>query len=105
MDHRTRSLLVASAMALIAAPAAWAGEDCPADVDLNGSVDVNDLLEVLANWGPCAGCPADIDGDGQVAITDLLTVLGDWGPCPGTGVVMPAELAGNSLGEYPHFEF
>jgi hypothetical protein len=54
---------------------------CEGDVDLNGIVDFQDLLEVLADWGPCPGCPADIDGNGIVDFQDLLTVLAEWGPC------------------------
>ncbi len=30
---------------------------------------------------PVAVCPADIDGDGNVGINDFLTLLQDWGPC------------------------
>lgn len=58
---------------------------CPADIhpppDGNGSVNVQDLLAVIASWGACSGCDADINGDGTVNVTDLLTVIGDWGPC------------------------
>ena len=27
--------------------------DSPCDVDGSGVVDINDLLDLLANWGPC----------------------------------------------------
>ncbi|MCP4759044.1 MAG: hypothetical protein GY894_11145 [Planctomycetes bacterium] len=31
----------------------------------------------------CSGvCPSDIDGSGDVGVDDLLQVIGDWGPCP-----------------------
>ena len=50
----------------------------PGDVDGNGVVDFNDLLAVLAAWGPCAGCPADFDGNGFVDFNDLLTLLANW---------------------------
>jgi hypothetical protein len=56
--------------------------DCPADIDGNGFVDVDDLFAVLGDWGPCDGCAADIDGNGFVDVDDLFAVLGDWGPCP-----------------------
>ena len=55
---------------------------CPADVDDDGEVGINDFLLVLGSWGPCEGCPEDIDGDGDVGINDFLIVLGSWGPCP-----------------------
>jgi hypothetical protein len=55
---------------------------CPADVNGDRSVDVLDLLEVLANWGPCPGCPADVNGDTVVDVLDLLEVLANWGACP-----------------------
>ncbi len=29
-----------------------------------------------------AACPADVDGDGAVGINDFLLVLANWGPCP-----------------------
>ena len=60
---------------------------CPWDIDGNGSVTgINDLLELLANWGPCPEpcpptCAADFDGDCNVGITDFLALLAHWGPC------------------------
>jgi hypothetical protein len=54
---------------------------CPADVNGDGEVGVNDFLALLSAWGPCPGCPEDIDGDGDVGVLDFLTVLANWGPC------------------------
>jgi len=52
----------------------------PADVDLDGLVDIIDLLQVLGQWGPCPReCPGDVDGDGEVGILDFLAVLSAWG--------------------------
>ena len=51
--------------------------DCALPVD--GTIDVTDLLKVLADWGSPGDC--DTDGSGAIDITDLLQVLGDWGPC------------------------
>ena len=51
-------------------------------MDGSGTVDVGDLLAVLADWGSCACCPADIDRSGSVDVSDLLVVLGAWGGCP-----------------------
>jgi hypothetical protein len=55
---------------------------CPADIDGNGHVNIDDLFSVIVQWGPCAGCPADIDGNDYVNIDDLFAVIGSWGPCP-----------------------
>jgi glucose/arabinose dehydrogenase len=49
-----------------------------ADIDCDGVVGINDLLDLLAAWGPCAGCPEDINGDGVVNILDLLDLLAQW---------------------------
>jgi hypothetical protein len=53
---------------------------CPGDIDGNGSVDVPDLLAVLAAWGQ-SGVPEDVNADGTVDVLDLLAVLAEWGPC------------------------
>lgn len=58
---------------------------CPADTNGDELVDINDLLDVLAAWGPCpAPCPTDTNGDDVVDINDLLDLLAAWGMCPGT---------------------
>ena len=57
------------------------GNDCPTDVDGNGSTDVGDVLELIGMWGPCSGCAGDLNGDGTVNVSDLLEVIGAWGPC------------------------
>jgi hypothetical protein len=55
-----------------------------ADVNMDGQVDVEDLLDVIFAWGPCpdepAPCPEDIDGDGDVDVDDLLMVILGWMP-------------------------
>jgi len=68
--------------------------DCPADLVPPGgdnTIDVQDLLFVIAAWGPCAdpgNCPADIVpvgppmGDDTVDVQDLLAVIAAWGACP-----------------------
>jgi hypothetical protein len=53
---------------------------CPADLDGDGTVEVDDLLLVIGAWGQTAH-PADLDGDGVVEVDDLLIVIGAWGPC------------------------
>lgn len=58
-------------------------ESCPADTNGDNSVNVTDLLAMLATWGPCPPpCPPDINQDGSVNVTDLLAILGAWGACP-----------------------
>jgi hypothetical protein len=58
---------------------------CPGDVNLDGTVDVIDLIAVILAWGACppapAPCPADvapIGGDGQVDVDDLIAVVVNW---------------------------
>ncbi len=52
-----------------------------ADVNLDGAVDVEDLLAVILAWGTCppsAPCAADVNGDGTVSVPDLLDVIVGW---------------------------
>jgi len=48
--------------------------------DLNGDgfVGVDDLLQLLAAWGTCAGCVEDLTNDGMVGVDDLLLMLSLW---------------------------
>lgn len=55
--------------------------DCLADVDLDQSVGVTDLLVLLSDWNKEAS-PADLNGDATVNVMDLLIILEGWGPCP-----------------------
>jgi len=57
------------------------GTPCPADINGDGTVGVNDVLAVIDQWG-VAGGPSDVNGDGIVDVVDLLAVVGTWGPCP-----------------------
>ncbi len=54
---------------------------CPADIDGDDLVGINDFLMLLEAWGPNLGHPADLDGDGEVGIPDFLALLAAWGPC------------------------
>lgn len=47
----------------------------------DGTVAVEDLLQLISEWGPCVECTSDIDEDGSVTVTDLLEVLAEWGEC------------------------
>ena len=50
------------------------------DVDMNGVVDVNDLLALIGSFGELevGGELADFNGDFIVDVTDLLVVIGNW---------------------------
>lgn len=52
----------------------------PGDISGDGTVDIQDLVAVLAAWGDCAGpdCAADLDGSGAVDLLDLLVILANW---------------------------
>ena len=59
---------------------------CTGDATGDGLVNVIDLLEMLAAWGPCSApcppsCPADFSDDCVVNVMDLLGLLGNWGEC------------------------
>lgn len=56
-------------------------QDCIADITGDGTVGVDDMLNLIANFGPCVGCPADVNGDGIVNVDDILIVLSAWGDC------------------------
>lgn len=59
-----------------------AAPPCEGDLDGSGEVGFGDLLQLLSDFGPCAGCAADFDGSGAVDFSDLLVLLSAWGPCP-----------------------
>ena len=54
-----------------------------ADVNGDGVVDVEDLVQVILEWGTCpvppADCAADVDGSGVVDVGDLVIVVLGWG--------------------------
>lgn len=54
---------------------------CETDLTGNGFTEVDDLLNVINNWGPCQDCPADITLNGEINVDDLLMVINAWGPC------------------------
>ena len=53
---------------------------CEGDVDGNGEVNVNDILNVIAVFGT-DDPSGDANGDGQVDISDILLVISHWGEC------------------------
>jgi uncharacterized membrane protein len=56
------------------------------DTNIDGKVNVDDLLTVINNWGDCSApptvCPGDSSpgpfGDGVVDVDDLLMVINNW---------------------------
>jgi hypothetical protein len=52
---------------------------CPGDVDGDLVVTVNDILNVLSEFGCLSGCTNDINGDGAVNVADVLLVLSAFG--------------------------
>ncbi|MHC4415935.1 MAG: PEP-CTERM sorting domain-containing protein [Planctomycetota bacterium] len=63
-------------------------DPCPADLNDDGTVDVDDLLILAGSMGPCPVCdlppmcPADLNGDCVVGVLDLAILLASWGDCP-----------------------
>ena len=59
---------------------------CPWDIDGSGSVNVQELIELLGCFGEPAvpGCEAeDVNGDGTVNVLDLIALLLAFGTsCP-----------------------
>jgi hypothetical protein len=53
--------------------------ECPADINDDGTVNVQDLLLLLGNWG--GEGDGDVNFDGIVNVSDLLLLLAAWGDC------------------------
>ena len=49
------------------------------DTNGDGEVNVDDLIQVVMDWGPCSGCDGDIDDNGTVNVDDLIVVIMNWG--------------------------
>ena len=58
-------------------------ESCPADLNLDGMVNGNDLGLFMSAWGSSVpdGACADLDGNGAVNGTDLGLFIAQWGEC------------------------
>jgi hypothetical protein len=73
---------------------------CPLDIAGPGGgapdnkIAINDLLALLAAWGPCppGPCPADFIAPDGVGKEDLDLLLYYWGACPCTGGPAPTSL-------------
>ena len=59
-----------------------ANNNCPEDLNSDTTVNIADILALIAAWGPCGTCDEDISGDGNVDISDLLALMAAWGICP-----------------------
>jgi hypothetical protein len=57
---------------------------CMWDLNLDGTVDVRDVLRLLANWGALS-CRFDLNGNGHADIEDFLLIIANWGDCPDSG--------------------
>ncbi|MAT80057.1 MAG: hypothetical protein CMJ29_00240 [Phycisphaerae bacterium] len=53
---------------------------CPADINGNGIVEIDDILVIVAQWGT-DGPQGDVNHDGIVNIADLLEAIDTFGPC------------------------
>ncbi|MHC4993389.1 MAG: hypothetical protein ACYTGC_20690, partial [Planctomycetota bacterium] len=56
-------------------------EPCPANINGDSVVDVDDLIELVLDWGCEGDCAADVNADGVVDVDDVVEVILDWGPC------------------------
>lgn len=52
---------------------------CDGDCNGDGQVNVDDVLELLGQFGGNGEC--DTNGDGTIGVDDLLAQIGNWGPC------------------------
>ena len=60
------------------------GNACPGDLDSDGFIVIGDVLLLLGDFGCTANCTADVNGDGTVTVQDLLDgILSNFGTaCP-----------------------
>ena len=54
--------------------------ECPGDITGEGTIDVEDILLVIAAFGQSGGIE-DLNGNGQVDVADILIVIEGWGSC------------------------
>ena len=66
--------------------------DCPWDVDGNGFVWTDDILQILQYFGLETECsPFDINQDGVVGVDDILDAIANFDTECGTGIITPPE--------------
>ena len=54
--------------------------NCGGDIDRQ--VGLSDVLIILSECG-CTSCISDVDGNGTTGFDDVISVLAVWGPCTG----------------------
>lgn len=72
--------------------------NCTADINKDSTVNVDDFLAVLADWGKI-GNSTDIDKNGKVNISDLLKVLQSWGNCDPMSYIWKIQITSHA----PHW--
>jgi hypothetical protein len=56
--------------------------DCASDINVDGNVNIHDLLIIINDWGACNdNCASDVNDDGEVDVNDLIILIDNWGPC------------------------
>ena len=111
---KERHLLVPLLAALLMTGLAYGNG--PGDMNCDGIVDFDDIDPFVAAlgcadgdpncWpGPCPWINGDTNDDGDVTFDDIDPFVALIGTTYPQGEIMPAELAGNALGQYPHFEY
>lgn len=82
---RWDAIALAAPQPLVIDTSSWDPRAITGDINNDGTVDVVDMLLLLAAWGPCPQCPgpqecpADLNGNCQVSIVDFLALLLHWG--------------------------
>ncbi len=76
------SFALAAAVALLLSSSA--GAQCLGDTDDSGTVDIDDVINVVLDFGRDGSANGgDVDQSGVVDIDDVVLVVLEFGPCPG----------------------
>ncbi|MDG2201812.1 MAG: YHYH protein [Phycisphaerales bacterium] len=113
MIQRLATLLVIVGLGSIATADSMTRLGCDSDCNLDGQVNVDDLLNIISNWGQ-AGCNTS-----QIGVDDLLLVISEWNrPChpfmidhplgievdfqaePGFAIIRATGLAEHTMGPF-----